>query len=60
MAPAKQAQTRRTNAPPSARGRKAQPSTKKNLQELYTRLGKTQPGSAESKRISALIVDAIG
>jgi hypothetical protein len=28
--------------------------------ELYRRLEKTQPGSEESKRISARIVDAIG
>jgi uncharacterized protein (DUF433 family) len=28
--------------------------------ELYARLEKTQPGSEESKRISAQIIDAIG
>ncbi len=60
MATAKQAQTGRRGATP-ARGRKAaQPSPKKNLRELYARLEKTQPGSEESKRISAQIVDAIG
>jgi hypothetical protein len=60
MAIAKQARSRRTDARPSARGRKAQASRKKNLRELYARLEKTQPGSEESKRISAQIVDAIG
>jgi hypothetical protein len=45
---------------PSARGRAAQKSPKKTLRELYARLEKTQPGSEESKRISAQIVDAIG
>ena len=59
MATAKQAQTRRTDATP-ARGRKAQPPRKETLRELYARLEKTQPGSEESKRISAQIVDAIG
>jgi hypothetical protein len=59
MATAKQAQSRRTDATP-ARGRKAQASQKKTLRELYARLEKTQPGSAESKRISEQIVDAIG
>jgi len=44
---------------PSARSRKTQTS-KKTLRELYARLEKTQPGSEESKRISAQIVDAIG
>ena len=60
MATAKQAQNRPTDAMPN-RGRKAaQASPKKNLRELYARLEKTQPGSEESKRISAQIVDAIG
>jgi hypothetical protein len=59
MATAKQAQTRRTDTMP-ARGRKAQASQKRTLRELYARLEKTQPGSAESKRISEQIVDAIG
>jgi hypothetical protein len=60
MATAKQAQNPRTDAMP-ARGRKgAQASPKKTLRELYARLEKTQPGSAESKRISAQIVDAMG
>jgi hypothetical protein len=59
MATAKQAQIRRTGTT-SARGRKAPSSQKKALRELYSRLEKTQPGSAESKRISAQIVDAIG
>jgi hypothetical protein len=44
----------------SARGRTAQKSPKKTLRQLYARLEKTQPGSEESKRISAQIVDAIG
>jgi hypothetical protein len=43
-----------------ARGRKAQAPQKKSLRELYARLEKTQPGSEESKRISAQIIDAIG
>jgi hypothetical protein len=44
-----------------SRGRKAaEASPKKSLRELYARLKKTQPGSEESKRISAQIVDAIG
>jgi hypothetical protein len=43
-----------------ARGRKAEKSPKKTLPELYLRLEKTQPGSEESQRISAQIVDAIG
>jgi hypothetical protein len=62
MATTKQSPSRRTNTLPSAHGRKGRPqgSPKKNLQELYARLEKTQPGSAESKRISAQIVDAIG
>jgi hypothetical protein len=60
MATAKQAQTGRADAMPS-RGRKAaEASPKKSLRELYARLKKTQPGSEESKRISAQIVDAIG
>jgi hypothetical protein len=59
MATAKQARNRRTDAIPS-RGRKAQVPQKKTLRELYTRLEKAQPGSEESKRISAQIVDAIG
>jgi hypothetical protein len=43
------------------RGRKAaQASSKKSLRELCARLEKTPPGSEESKRISAQIVDAIG
>jgi hypothetical protein len=58
MATAKQSQNRRTDTMPSAR-RKAQTS-KKTLRQLYARLEKTQPGSEESKRISAQIVDAIG
>ena len=60
MATAKQAQSRRTDTAPSARGRKAQASQRKTLRELYARLEKTQPGSEESKRISEQIVDAIG
>jgi hypothetical protein len=44
----------------SAHGRKSAASQKKTLRELYARLEKTQPGSEESKRISAQIVDAIG
>jgi hypothetical protein len=44
----------------SARGQKAQAPQRKTLRELYARLEKTQPGSEESKRISAQIVDAIG
>jgi hypothetical protein len=60
MATAKQAQSSRTEPTP-ARGRKAaQASPKKTLRELYARLEKTQPGSEESKRISAQILDAIG
>ena len=59
MATAKQAQNRRTDAM-LARGRKARPSQKESLRGLYARLEKTQPGSEESKRISAQIVDAIG
>jgi hypothetical protein len=60
MATAKQAQARRPDAI-SPRGRKtAKVSPKKNLRELYVRLEKTEPGSEESKRISAQIVDAIG
>ena len=42
------------------RGQKAKAPQKKTLRELYARLEKTQPGSEESKRISAQIVDAIG
>jgi hypothetical protein len=60
MATAKQTQSRRTGMMPSDRGRKSPASQKKTLGELYARLEKTQPGSAESKRISAQIVDAIG
>ncbi len=60
MATAKQAQSRRNGAMPSASGRKAQKSPKKTLRELYARLEKTRPGSLESKRISEQIVDAIG
>jgi hypothetical protein len=45
---------------PSASARKQRVSEKKSLRELYARLEKTQPGSEESKRISAQIVDAIG
>jgi hypothetical protein len=60
MATAKQTQSRRTETMPSARGRKTQTSQKKSLRQLYARLEKTQPGSEESKRISAQIVDAIG
>jgi len=59
MATAKQSQSRRTDMTPSARSRKTQTS-KKTLRQLYVRLEKTQPGSEESKRISAQIVDAIG
>jgi len=60
MATAKQAQSRGTDSTPT-RGRKAtQASPKKVLRELYARLEKTQPGSEESKRISAQIVDTIG
>ena len=59
MATAKQTQNRRTDAMPT-RGRKAQTSQKKSLRQLYVRLEKTQPGSEESKRISAQIVDAMG
>jgi len=59
MAPAKQTQSRRTEARPSPLGRKARTS-KKTLRQLYARLEKTQPGSEESKRISEQIVDAIG
>jgi hypothetical protein len=59
MATAKQTQGRRTEARPSTRGRKARTS-QKTLRQLYARLEKTQPGSEESKRISAQIVDAIG
>jgi hypothetical protein len=59
MATAKQTQSRRTEARPSARGRKARTS-QKTLRQLYARLEKTQPGSEESKRISAQIVDVIG
>jgi hypothetical protein len=60
MATVKQTQRRLTGATPSARGRSTQKSPKKTLRELYARLEKTQPGSAESKRISEQIVDAIG
>jgi hypothetical protein len=60
MATAKQTQSRRTETMPSARGRKTQTSRKESLRQLYARLEKTQPGSEESKRISAQIVDAIG
>jgi hypothetical protein len=60
MATAKQAQTGRRGATPTRSRKAAQTSPKKNLRELYARLEKTQPGSAESKRISAQIVDAIG
>ncbi len=60
MATAKQTQSRRRGAMISARGRKSPASPKKALRELYARLEKTQPGSEESKRISAQIVDAIG
>jgi hypothetical protein len=60
MAIAKQAQSRPAGAAPAARGGKGQPSRKKNLPELYARLEKSQPGSEESKRISAEIIDAIG
>jgi len=60
MATAKQTQSRRTESMSSARGRTAQKSPKKTLRQLYARLEKTQPGSEESKRISAQIVDAIG
>ena len=59
MATAKQAQGRRTDEIPT-RGRKAQTPQKKSLRELYARLEKTQPGSEESKRISAQIIAAIG
>jgi hypothetical protein len=58
MTTARQAHSRRIGAT-SAR-RKAQAARKKTLQELYACLEKTQPGSEESKRISAQIVDAIG
>jgi hypothetical protein len=60
MATAKQTQSRRTGMTPSDQSRKSPTSQKKTLQELYARLEKTQPGSEESKRISAQIVDAIG
>jgi hypothetical protein len=60
MAIAKQTQSRRAGAMVSAHGRKSSTSQKKTLRELYARLEKTQPGSEESKRISAKIVDAIG
>jgi hypothetical protein len=60
MATAKQTQRRRTGTMVSAHGRKSAASQKKTLRELYARLEKTQPGSEESKRISAQIVDAIG
>jgi hypothetical protein len=60
MATAKQNQSRRAGAMVSAHGRKLAASQKKTLRELYARLEKTQPGSEESKRISAQIVDAIG
>jgi len=60
MATAKQSQTGRTGRMPSARGRKSPAPQKKTLRELYARLEKTQPGSEESKRISAQIVNAIG
>jgi len=60
MATAKQARRELTSATPPARGRKGEKSPKKTLRELYARLEKTQPGSEESKRISAQIVDAIG
>jgi len=59
MATAKQAQNRRTDNMPTG-GRKAQAPRKKSLRELYARLEKAQPGSEESKRISAQIVAAIG
>jgi hypothetical protein len=59
MATAKQAQNRRTETTPSARGRKTRTS-KNTLRQLYARLEKTQPGSEDSKRISAEIVNAIG
>jgi hypothetical protein len=59
MATAKQSQSRRTETMPT-RGRKAQVPEKKSLRDLYARLEKTRPGSEESKRISAQIVDAIG
>jgi hypothetical protein len=60
MATAKQTQNRRGEAMPSGRGRTPQKSPKKSLRQLYARLEKTSPGSEESKRISAQIVDAIG
>jgi hypothetical protein len=60
METAKQSHSRRNDTMSSARGRKAQKSPQKTLRELYARLEKTRPGSVESKRISAQIVDAIG
>ncbi len=59
MATAKQTQSRRTDDLPLAAAKRRFP-RKSNLRELYARLEKTQPGSEESKRISARIVDAIG
>jgi len=58
MATAKQNQ-RRSGAVSPTPARKA-PTSKNQSLQLYARLGKTQPGSEASKRISRQIVDAIG
>ncbi|MFZ0771214.1 MAG: hypothetical protein WCA49_13020 [Candidatus Sulfotelmatobacter sp.] len=60
MATAKQARREPTGATLPSRRRKGEKVPKKTPRELYARLEKTQPGSEESKRISAQIVDAIG
>jgi hypothetical protein len=60
MTTAKQTRRKVTSAAPAARGRKTQSSQKTTVRELYARLEKTKPGSANSKRISEQIVDAIG
>jgi hypothetical protein len=59
MATAKQSQRLIESRSPVP-ARKTPTSKNKSLSDLYARLDKTRPGSAESKRVSRQIVDAIG